>query len=806
VRRHPRLDAWMLGLKRAAPPRRANSRIRHMRPQVARAVRLLRAASRLGVPGSVPAPPELIPAGARALAQGYLNRFSMPLLNGWLLPPWMRRQSDPASPLFTPRSVSNLMLNQTARNWTALGIPGSGHPVESMVDPWGLLTPVPGGPSLDWWVTVEGGALGTMAPSQCDVVQRLQGDLPVIASAYEGEGLRVSSEAWMLPLPDSDWAAMQVVLFNIADLPLQGVFRFALRPYNPEGISPIYNIACDGDTLFAGGHPGPITWPAPEGWSLSNVRSGDLFNASPHATTQPKSLHDPHGFAHGTLNYTFNIEPWEEAEFLAFLPVHTPRSRHTPSPNALFAPTSRPIQNSKFKIQNSQSYSRLKAATTLTWRSLLDSGMRVSLPHRDLQASWEANRAHLLALHDGDEITPGPDIYHSFWFRDAAYMVHALSACGYAEAASQLLRGFVKRQRRDGAFVSHYGEWDGTGQALWAMSRHLMMHPDPALKEELRQAIEKGANWIARTLAKSTDGLMPPGISSEHLGPPDRYYWDSMWSLAGLEAARAILGSGPGLDRATRRLRKSLHRSWQKDAVSLCMPAIPAAPGRRIDLGMAGSLVAWFPLDLLPTFSPLLQGTLAALEEATFHEGALFVNTGHSGWGTYLNMRVAGCRIVQGLQGGWDLMRWLLAHASSTYNWPEAIHPHSQGGSAGDGHHGWASAEWLLLVRALLFTEHRQTLTITPALPAEWLQSPGEIAVENAPTLHGPLTYTIRWSDPRKLQLDVSQQWHTPPKEMYWRAPWPVARAIVDGQLAAHHDNQLLLPPTAKHITIEQHA
>jgi hypothetical protein len=219
---------------------------------------------------------------------------------------------------------------------------------------------------------------------------------------------------------------------------------------------------------------------------------------------------------------------------------------------------------------------------------------------------------------------------------------------------------------------------------------------------------------------------------------------------------------------------------------------------------MAGSLVAWFPLDLLPPTSPLLQGTLAALEEATFHEGALFVNTGHSGWGTYLNMRVAGCRIVQGLQGGWDLMRWLLAHASSTYNWPEAIHPRSLGGSAGDGHHGWASAEWLLLVRSLLFTEHRQTLTITPALPAEWLRSPGEIAVENAPTLHGPLTYTLRWSDPHALHLDVDHQWHTPPKEMYWRVPAPITRATVDGAPIACQGPQIQIPTAAKHITIEQ--
>src|SRR5207302_9924289 len=79
--------------------------------------RMLRAISRLGAEGAVPVPPELLPIGARALAQGYLNRVAMPLLSEWLLPRWMREQSDPASALFTPRSVSNLMLNQTDRSW-----------------------------------------------------------------------------------------------------------------------------------------------------------------------------------------------------------------------------------------------------------------------------------------------------------------------------------------------------------------------------------------------------------------------------------------------------------------------------------------------------------------------------------------------------------------------------------------------------------------------------------------------------------------------------------------------------------------
>src|SRR3954451_44944 len=74
---------------------------------------------------------------------------------------------------------------------------------------------------------------------------------------------------------------MQVVLFNIADLPLTGTFAFALRPYNAEGISPIYNIAFDGVTLRADLQPGPYTWPHPQAHALGTLSTGDLFHHPP---------------------------------------------------------------------------------------------------------------------------------------------------------------------------------------------------------------------------------------------------------------------------------------------------------------------------------------------------------------------------------------------------------------------------------------------------------------------------------------------------------------------------------------------
>jgi hypothetical protein len=224
--------------------------------------------------------------------------------------------------------------------------------------------------------------------------------------------------------------------------------------------------------------------------------------------------------------------------------------------------------------------------------------------------------------------------------------------------------------------------------------------------------------------------------------------------------------------RAAVRLRNRLASAWATDMAALGREALVGAPGRGIDLGMIGTLVAWFPLELVPADSPLLEGTLGALEESLFYKGALMVNTGHSGWGTYLNMRVAGCRLLQGSPKGWSMMKWLLSHASPTYNWPEAIHPKSGGGSAGDGHHGWASAEWLMLARALLLRESERSITLAPGLPPEWLMQAGEIHVEGAPTRFGPLSYSVEWGDEGSdLRVRADRKGLKKSIDLLWRDP-----------------------------------
>ena len=432
------------------------------------------------------------------------------------------------------------------------------------------------------------------------------------------------------------------------------------------------------------------------------------------------------------------------------------------------------------------SYGLLKGRVTRDWQIGWGRGCNCGCRIYGSKSRGRRAKAHLLVLHDGDRITPGPATYHDFWLRDAAYMLAALAATGYGAEARQVLATYPNRQGHDGAFRGPTGEWDSTGQALWTALAVYALAPDPAFLRRLYPALVRGADWIVRKRGTTPDGLLPPSRSAEHLGPPDRTYWDSFWGLAGLEAsaqrggAAGAEGRGAALAGGARAFRADLERSLQAQAARLGTPAIPAAPGRGLDAGLIGGLVAWCPLDLFPPSDPRLAATLAALRATSFYDGAFYQPIHFGGWGTYLNMRIAQCLLARRDPAAWDLLAWLLRQATPTYTWPEAIHPRSGGGAYGDGQHGWASADWLLLLRRMCLFEEGGRLVLGTGWPAAWFATAGELAVAAAPTRFGPLDLALTWPDSGAVTLALTMP--TPPPGGYdlW-LPFPVERVLVDG-------------------------
>jgi hypothetical protein len=673
-------------------------------------------------------------------------------------PFWLERQLDPGSPAFVPRGHLPFLTNLTHRNWTAVGNLDSAW--EAVVDPRGLVTPWFDGWSLDWWIGADD---RWHVPSrEVSVRQSLVDATPVVETRLRIPGGDAVQRVYGVRRSSQEGGGELVVVEveNASKLPV--ALALAVRPYNTEGLSVVERLSLhDGTTVAVDGRPALLLPKPParvaastfhEGDSALAVMRGDAVDMWPGDVRCVAGLAQAafvYPLAHGaTLRVALPLQPEHRTRRRGLTRRRVARTQSFPAA----VPTA--------------------AHVARGWAAQTRRGMRLELPDPQLAEAVDANRRFLLLLLDGDEITPGPSTYHRFWFRDAAYMLAALGSYGFHDEVAKVLRSYPRRQRTDGFFFSQRQEWDANGAALWALAQHWRLTRDRELVEGMVDPIAAGVQWIERKRHRAgrkrrgrgpvderLEGLLPPGVSAEHLGPYDHFYWDDFWGVAGLRAGAELLraaGEGPAADDADRfaaSMWADVERSLGHTADRLGTAAMPAGPRRRIDPGLIGSLAACWPLDLMAADDKRMVATTDVLRERfTRADGrAFFQGISHTGLGTYLTLQLAAVELAAGDRRCLDRLAWMLESASPTWTWPEAIHPRLPGGCMGDGHHGWAAADFLSFVRMLLVREVEGGLALSSAVPDSWLGQGWE--VHDAPTAHGTLSYAVRWHGERPALL-----------------------------------------------------
>jgi hypothetical protein len=378
-------------------------------------------------------------------------------------------------------------------------------------------------------------------------------------------------------------------------------------------------------------------------------------------------------------------------------------------------------------------------------------------------------------LTDGGSITPGPATYHQFWFRDAAYMLLALNRFGHFSVTRSVIESFPSRQDRSGYFRSQQGEWDSNGQALWTIWQYALLSGDRELPASHFDHLMKGVRWIGETRltkgkhsGKPYYGLLPAGLSAEHLGLSDFYFWDNFWSVAGIEAFARICRalSRPGEER----LARGLSRSYRQDIENAIyrvqkrfnLREIPASPTRGIDHRMVGTCCAWYPLQIFPPDDARMLASLRTLTRRYFHKGLFFQEFIHSGMNPYLTLHVAHSWLYAAdRQKLWSILKDVASNASPTLNFPEALHPLTGGGSMGDGHHGWVAAEIVLALRDMFVYESwhpertRHDLYFLAGVPARWIAAKQRFSFKRVPVPEGILNLELS-SSSRSLLLTIT--------------------------------------------------
>ncbi len=756
-------------------------------------IEVLQAVTRVGQPADPAFPSDMLPIGARLYGRGLLTLLAVQPNQDWVWPFFIERQFNPNHPDFVGRGHSIMVLNTTHRNWTAVGCIGSEH--EAVVDTRGLVTPCYNGWSADVWLR-EGGRL--YAPSQLDSVRQYNvSRLPVIRTVFQAGSHEVQSEVFAARVAEQDSVMQKVTVRNTGSSSKKSSLIFSVRPYNPEGLTVIKEIKATEQSIIVDRKPGVLMLRKPSSVICSNEKEGDvsLLLDQPEKSGSARCRI---GLCTAAAEYELELEPGKERVLWFIMPIQAPRNARgwedgasTIDPEAVLEQTVR------------------------KWQERLSGTIQIDIPDDRLQRAFDINKSYLLLLWDGDAITPGPFTYHHFWFRDAAYQVSALDKMGFSHEARHVLDTYPGRQRKDGFYVSQDGEWDANGQAMWALYEHYLYTRDRKFLERVYPSMVKGVDWIIKKRMATTSnrnsevyGLMPAGLSAEHFGPNDYYYWDDLWCMAGLRcaaAAAAELGKPDDqksfhqeADRYMGHIEASL--AWVDKRLGKKL--LPASPYRRINSGAIGALCTLYPLNIYSPSDERIVNTMDEIREKSFFENGFFQNIYHSGVNAYLTMQFAQGLLQRRDPGAWTLLRYILDLATTTFTWPEAVHPRTLGGVMGDGHHGWAVADYLHLVRNLLLCEEGDDLVVFPLLPGEWVQDGKTISVREAPSHFGIVNVSMKVADGRAV-IEFDNRYNYTPERLVVCFPRKVSTISIDGtEEVLEFTDRVELNPEVKQLSV----
>lgn len=677
---------------------------------------------RFSQPSQVAGPIELIREGAVFHARGLINSRAIPQNQDWIWPYWVHRQFNPNQHAFIPRAFSLTYINLTERNWTGVGVPVS--EAVPIVDSAGLVTPHFNGWSVDGWLLDDAGVLTAPSRNHETVLQKLcyRPNPTVLTRLRNADGRLLTAADVQI---ENDRLVCRVRYR--ATSRRGGWLIITTRPYNPEGISFVNEIALeDNSRRWQINRKDTVYFDRPmDQHSVSNYAQGDVASF----------LNNPNGkdgvaceVGMATAAAFYRLEPHRRTEVQITIPL---REETLPSAAAM-------------------------SSADALWDDEMQNHAEIQVPDTQYRFLYRA-ALRTLVLHTANgQAYPGPFTYKRFWFRDASFIIYALLCANLMKRGRSILDTYPDRQKATGYFQSQQGEWDSNGQVLWILFQYWRMSGEE-FPHEWIGPVRRGAAWIVHKHLKDKggaphDGLMPAGFSAEHFGPNDYYYWDDFWSVAGLLCATEMLYRADGESKASRYFHagkdmlRAIEASLQTCQRRLGTPAMPVSPYRRLDSGMIGSLAAGYPLQIFKTDDARLTASADHIYRHHRHKGGFFLDISHSGINPYLTLHLAQVLMQAGDRRYEEVLQSVADLASPTGQWPEAVHPITEGGCMGDGQHVWAAAEWVVMMRNLFLFEdtHTGRLVFGAGLRKRWLDTGRKLSFGPAPTLWGPVTVTFQ--------------------------------------------------------------
>ncbi len=397
--------------------------------------------------------------------------------------------------------------------------------------------------------------------------------------------------------------------------------------------------------------------------------------------------------------------------------------------------------------------SAARAELRRTWATEEAGMAKIDVPEAKVSDTYRAAIAQILSSR---YLTPAGWVqgvnklqYQAFWIRDGALETQALDLAGLHAPAAQNLEFMDTLQRPDGLFIDRAGQYDGLGEALWALSQHSRLTGDPAYAQAQLARMGAQVQWLSLTTATDPLGLLPAGNPGDDELAFGHITGDDLWAAAGLRSAIAT---------AKLANRDDLAGEWQvvdnrfeaslDQAISAAVtraghipPVLDATVGQDW-----GNYYAAYPVQVLAPTSTAVKATVA-WARAHMREGLATYANGSS-LHDYLGFPIFQTELAEG--DTTDALAGLyseLAHTTSTgAGWEWTVSPFGSRSAPVDmSPHGTFSADYVALLRNMLVAETPSggVSLLDGASPA-WLAPGQHIAVTAAPTAYGPVSFVER--------------------------------------------------------------
>jgi hypothetical protein len=466
------------------------------------------------------------------------------------------------------------------------------------------------------------------------------------------------------------------------------------------------------------------------------------------------------------------------------------------------------------------------------WSQLLSEGMTIEVPEQRVQNAWRAWLAYnyLNADKKNGRYEPhdGAGFYESVYGYSAALYCHALDLWGRHADAARYLESLLTLLTPEGLFYVNYGLPDH-GALLMALSEHYRLTGDVAWLRKIAPQMQKMCAWLLDARQKAladndqraalTRGLLKFAPYADYQNQTFGYYPDA-YSCVGLSHAAEASHDLDELKAEAEKLAAAAD-AYRKDILASMDAAqfehdgqvlLPMEPDTRRLLkdtnyqckGYYG-LIASMMLEagLLAPDDPRAMLVVRGLERrgglilgmCEFDGGVDHAYT----YGYWLNC-VGRNDIRRVLLGFYGTLAYGMGR--DTYCGVE-VTKLLTGEPTPTMPHLYSGTQQLRLLRMMLVREEGDELVIGQVIPRAWLAAGQHVAVKNAPTRFGSVTFTIETgADEKQMTVQLEPPARKPPRQVRLIVRHPSGKPIhavrIDGEPSSEFKGETLVLPVAK--------